>query len=169
MGNIIALNKQLANCDWSLQLKTYRTASNDAMYMFGFLTSRAVHFKEHLSSFILSHFCQMYEDKSSKICSFWTFWPVIQLVKDGIITELSTKISRSAVFAICIARILNAWILIVHIQITQNFLNCLWFWNGVYRKLHFKVECISSCILPWFGASRTLRSRTTTGHDLTRF
>ena len=32
--------------------------------------------------------------KNSIICNFWTFWPVIQLI----ITELSTKISRSAVF-----------------------------------------------------------------------
>ncbi len=65
----------------------------------------------------------MYEVKNSKICNFWTFWPVLQLInhlcqirqkvpvrfwKDGIITELSTKISRSAVFASCIARILKA-------------------------------------------------------------
>ncbi len=59
----------------------------------------------------------MYEVKNSKICNFWTFWPVIQLMnhlfqirqkaKSGIITELSTKISRSAVFASCIAGILN--------------------------------------------------------------
>ncbi len=62
----------------------------------------------------------MYKVKNSKICNFWTFWPVIQLInhlflvrfwKDGIITELWTKISRSAVFASCIARILkeNFW------------------------------------------------------------
>ena len=56
----------------------------------------------------------MYEVKNSKICNFWTFWPVIQLInhlfrfwKNGIITELSTKISNSAVFASCIARILK--------------------------------------------------------------
>ncbi len=51
----------------------------------------------------------MYEVKNSKICNFWTFWPVIQLINHlyGIITKLSTKISRSAVFASCIARILN--------------------------------------------------------------
>ncbi len=49
----------------------------------------------------------MYEAKNSKICNFWTFWPVIQLIPDGIITELSIKISRSAVFASCIARILK--------------------------------------------------------------
>ncbi len=38
-----------------------------------------------------------------KACHFshFRFW------KDGIITELSTKISRSAVFASCIAGILN--------------------------------------------------------------
>ena len=34
--------------------------------------------------------------------SFFTFFK-----KDGIITELSTEISRSAVFGSCIARILN--------------------------------------------------------------
>ncbi len=60
----------------------------------------------------------MYEAKNSKICNFWTFWPVIQLIndlfkirqKDGIITELSTKISRSAVFAPCMARVLNGMV-----------------------------------------------------------
>ena len=46
----------------------------------------------------------MYEVKNSKICNFWTFWPVIQLIK-----ELSTKISRSAVFASCIAGILKKY------------------------------------------------------------
>ena len=47
----------------------------------------------------------MYEVKNRKICNFWTFWPVIQLIwcECGIITEFSTKISRSAVFAACIA------------------------------------------------------------------
>ncbi len=46
--------------------------------------------------------CAMYEKKNSKICNFWTFWPAIQ-----VITELSTKISKNAVFAWCIARILK--------------------------------------------------------------
>ena len=63
----------------------------------------------------------MYEVKNSKICKFWTFCPVIQLINHlfqirqkavvvylGMITELSTKISRRAVFASCIARILNS-------------------------------------------------------------
>ena len=75
----------------------------------------------------------MYEVKNSKICTFWTFWPVIHPInhlfqirqkaflpnaplfkkvldrfwKDGIIRQLSTKISRSAVFASCIAGILK--------------------------------------------------------------
>ncbi len=57
----------------------------------------------------------MCETKNSKICNFWTFWPVIQLInhlfkmrqKDCIITELSAKISRRAGFSSCIARILN--------------------------------------------------------------
>ena len=56
----------------------------------------------------------MYKAKNSKNCKFWTFWPVIQLTnhlfkirqKDGI-TELSIKISNSAVLASCMARILN--------------------------------------------------------------
>ncbi len=80
-----------------------------------------------------------YEAKIAKICNFWTFWPVIQLINHlfkiwqmfgkslftsrdqillkkvlirffkrwYIITELSTKISRSSVLATCIAGILK--------------------------------------------------------------
>ncbi len=46
----------------------------------------------------------MYEVKNSPICNFWTFWPVIQLKNACPILKrwLSTKISRSAAFALCI-------------------------------------------------------------------
>ncbi len=67
----------------------------------------------------------MYEVKNSKICNFWTFWPVIQLIK-----ELSTKISRSAVFASCIAGILKH----------DNWKNCVM--ENLYLYCHDRSESL---------------------------
>ena len=58
--------------------------------------------------------CAMYEAKKQQdlqlmACNSETIVhkSTCPILKDGIITELSTKISRSAVFASCIARILK--------------------------------------------------------------
>ncbi len=89
----------------------------------------------------------MHEAKNSKICNFWTFWPVIQLINLPkqllwgtslaplfFWVDLSTKISRSAVFASCIARILN---------VRKKNMAIAWPWPGIkeiglYKELHFR-------------------------------
>ncbi len=45
-----------------------------------------------------------YEAKIAKIGNFWTFWPVIQLIKDGLLAELQTKTSRRCIFSLFLAQ-----------------------------------------------------------------
>ncbi len=39
-----------------------------------------------------------YDAKIAKICNLWTFWPVIQLIKDGLLIELQARTSESSKF-----------------------------------------------------------------------
>ncbi len=53
----------------------------------------------------------MYEAKTTKISNFWTFWPIIQLIKDGLLAygQNVQKLLIFAVFPSDIASILKRW------------------------------------------------------------